>query len=81
MLTRTALGALVQAVRTAIRQGTLLTSAVASRPQLPLGLLLLVALFLMVQDRIDARDPKLAHAATTQRDAELTFPDLFGGRR
>lgn len=81
VLTRTALGALVQAVRTAIRQGTLLTSAVASRPQLPLGLLLLVALFLMVQDRIDARDPKLAHAATTQRDAELTFPDLFGGRR
>jgi hypothetical protein len=53
---------------------------VGRQPQIPLVLLMVVAAFLAVQDRIDRRDPKLAHAATSQREAELAFLDVFGGR-
>jgi hypothetical protein len=34
-------------------------------------------LFLLVQDLIDRRDPKLAVARVTQRDDRVPFPDLF----
>jgi hypothetical protein len=42
----------------------------------------LVGIFLLVQDLIDRRDPKLAAARVTSRDESLLFPDLFppGGR-
>jgi hypothetical protein len=36
-----------------------------------------MVVFLLVQDLIDRRDPKLAVARVTQRDDRLGFPDLF----
>lgn len=42
------------------------------RPQLPIALLLVVALFLLVQNRIDRRDPKLA-GAPVDAEPELEF--------
>jgi hypothetical protein len=42
------------------------------RPQLPIVLLLIVGLFLLVQNRIDRRDPKLA-GAPVDADPELEF--------
>jgi hypothetical protein len=52
---------------------------VGRQPQIPFLLLMLVVAFLAVQDRIDRRDPKLALAAISQREAELAFLDVFGG--
>jgi hypothetical protein len=43
-----------------------------TRPQLPLALLFVVVLFLLVQNRIDRRDPKLAAAPVTA-EPELSF--------
>jgi hypothetical protein len=37
-----------------------------SHPELPLGLVIVVVLFLLVQHRIDRRDPKLAHAPSNE---------------
>lgn len=50
--------------------------AVATRdPQLPLGVLLAVVVFVLVQNRIDRRDPKLATARTTApTDLEFSPP-------
>jgi hypothetical protein len=45
------------------------------RPQLPLILILLVLGFLLVQNRIDRRDPKLA-GAPVDTEAELDFRPL-----
>lgn len=42
------------------------------RPQVPIALLLLVGLFLLVQNRIDRRDPKLA-AGDGEDDPDLLF--------
>jgi hypothetical protein len=42
------------------------------RPQLPLALLLVVALFLLVQNRIDRRDPKLA-GSDVEEEPDLEF--------
>jgi hypothetical protein len=55
---------------------------IAQEPQYPLGVAALVGIFLLVQDLIDRRDPKLAAARVTSRDESLLFPDLFppGGR-
>lgn len=53
--------------------------AVVSRPQYPLLALLFALAFLIVQDRIDRRDPKLAVTSVRQRDNEVFFPDRFGG--
>jgi hypothetical protein len=50
---------------------------IAQEPQYPLGLAALVGVFLLVQDVIDRRDPKLAAARVTSRDESLLFPDLF----
>ncbi len=50
---------------------------IAEQPQYPIGVLGLVAVFLLVQDLIDRRDPKLAVARVTGRDSMLVFPDLF----
>ena len=48
--------------------------------ELTLAAMLLFALaFLIVQDRIDRRDPKLAVSSVRQRDNEVFFPDRFGG--
>ena len=50
---------------------------IAQEPQYPLGVAGLVGVFLIVQDLIDRRDPKLAAARVTSRDESLVFPDLF----
>jgi hypothetical protein len=42
------------------------------KPQLPIALLLLVALFLLIQNRIDRRDPKLA-GVPVEEEPELEF--------
>lgn len=42
------------------------------RPQLPIVLLLVVGLFLLAQNRIDRRDPKLADAPL-EAEPELAF--------
>lgn len=47
-----------------------------TKPQLPLALLVIVLLFLLVQNRIDRRDPKLA-AAPVSADPELTFGPIL----
>jgi hypothetical protein len=50
-----------------------------TKPQLPLALFVIVLLFLLVQNRIDRRDPKLAAAPRTA-EPELTFgPVLRSG--
>jgi hypothetical protein len=51
---------------------------IAREPQYPLSALGLVGLFLLIQDLIDRRDPKLAAARATRREGSLEFPDLFG---
>ena len=50
---------------------------IAQEPQYPLGVAALVGVFLLVQDLIDRRDPKLAGARVTSRDERLLFPDIF----
>jgi hypothetical protein len=47
-----------------------------TKPQLPLVLFVIVLLFLLVQNRIDRRDPKLA-AAPVSAEPELTFGPIF----
>jgi hypothetical protein len=47
-----------------------------TKPQLPLVLFVIVLLFLLVQNRIDRRDPKLA-AAPANADPELTFGPIL----
>ena len=53
----------------------------AEAPGYPLGVLGLVAVFLLVQDLIDRQDPRLAMARVTGRDSRLRFPDLFPPER
>ncbi|MFN2538466.1 MAG: hypothetical protein ABR549_10000 [Mycobacteriales bacterium] len=49
-----------------------LTQAATTSPQLPLGLLATVVIFLLVQNRIDRRDPKLIVTdATSSRELEF----------
>jgi hypothetical protein len=48
-----------------------------TKPQLPLALFVIVLLFLLVQNRIDRRDPKLAIAPATA-EPELTFGPILG---
>jgi hypothetical protein len=47
-----------------------------TKPQLPLALFVIVLLFLLVQNRIDRRDPKLAAAPVTA-EPELTFGPIL----
>ena len=54
---------------------------VVSSPQYPLSAISLAMGFLLVQDLIDRRDPKLAVVSRSQRDNEVTFPDRFAGTR
>ena len=62
-----------------VASGVLHTAAaVVRQPQYPVSALAAAFLFLLVQDRIDRRDPKLQLAARSQRDNERTFPDHFG---
>ena len=51
--------------------------AVAVEPQYPVTAIMIALFFLLLQDRIDRRDPKLA-AVARQRDNEVSFPDRFG---
>jgi uncharacterized membrane protein YgcG len=50
---------------------------VLAKPQFTLIPLLLALIFMLIQHRIDARDPKLVNASRTKRDMTLTFPDEF----
>ena len=54
---------------------------VVSSPQYPLSAISLAMGFLLVQDLIDRRDPKLAVVSRSQRDNEVSFPDRFAGPR
>ncbi|MDT7538540.1 MAG: large repetitive protein [Actinomycetota bacterium] len=47
-----------------------------TKPQLPLALFVIVLLFLLVQNRIDRRDPKLA-VAPANAEPELTFGPIL----
>ena len=49
--------------------------AVASTFGFPIGLMVAVLLFLLIQDRLDGRDPKLRAAPLTADDSMLTFGD------
>ncbi|MCW2623146.1 MAG: hypothetical protein JWL64_2748, partial [Frankiales bacterium] len=49
---------------------------VVGKPALPLALLFVVVVFLLVQNRLDRRDPKLA-AAPVQSEPELTFEPAY----
>jgi len=59
-----------------------LIAPVAERAIFPLALLVIAGLFLLIQDRIDRRDPKLARAPL-RADPDLPFPPppLPGGNR
>jgi hypothetical protein len=71
------LGVPLAGLRQTARAATAAAVTVVRSPQYPLSALALAALFLLVQDAIDRRDPKLAVARVTQRDDRLPFPDLF----
>lgn len=73
------LGRALARVQEVSRQVAVTVGAVVSRPQYPLLALLFALAFLIVQDRIDRRDPKLAVSSVRQRDNEVFFPDRFGG--
>jgi hypothetical protein len=64
-------------LRETARRVSEVAMTIAEQPQYPIGVLGLVAVFLLVQDLIDRRDPKLAVARVTGRDSMLVFPDLF----
>ena len=69
------------ALRETARRLSEVAMHLADAPQYPLGVLVLVAIFLLVQDLIDRRDPKLATARVNGRDSLLRFPDLFPPER
>jgi hypothetical protein len=69
------------ALRETARRVSEVAMHLAEQPQYPVGVLALVAVFLLVQDLIDRRDPKLAVARVTGRDSRLSFPDLFPPER
>ena len=49
-------------------------------PQLPLGLLVVVALFLLAQNQIDKRDPKFATTRTAEpRELDFDGPHRLDG--
>jgi hypothetical protein len=75
------LGVSLPVLRETARRVSEVAMQIAEQPQYPLGVLALVAVFLLVQDLIDRRDPKLAAARVTGREASVPFPDLFPPRR
>jgi hypothetical protein len=75
------LGVSLPVLRETARRVSEVAMHIAEQPQYPVGVLALVAVFLLVQDLIDRRDPKLAVARVTGRDSMLPFPDLFPPRR
>jgi len=76
-------GVRIAVVRDTVRRVAETALTLAQQPQYPLSAVGLAGLFLLVQDLIDRRDPKLAVARGTQRDDRSPFPDLFppGGDR
>ena len=68
----------VAAVKEVAQRAGQTAYAVVKAPQYPLAALLVAALFLLVQDFIDRRDPKLVAAALhDEDDGEDAFPDVF----
>ena len=74
---RAMVGALVssvaEGVRTTVKPAAV--AAVATTFTFPLLLMLAVFLFLLVQHRVDGRDPKLRQAPLTGADTIVTFVD------
>ncbi len=71
------LGVPVTSLRETAERASAVAMTVVRSPQYPLSALALAAIFLLVQDLIDRRDPKLAAARLTNRDDRQAFPDLF----
>lgn len=69
--------ALVRKAQQVARQATQAAVAIVTEPQYPLGAIAVAVLFLLLQDFIDRRDPKLAAASNRSADAEEVFPDLL----
>ena len=74
------LGVPLGAISATAKRATAVALEVVKKPQYPLSALMLAGLFLLLQDMIDRRDPKLAVARMTARDDRLVFPDLFAPR-
>jgi hypothetical protein len=71
------IGGTLAQLGTVARQAQQAAAAVVTSPQYPLTAILLALGFLLIQDLIDRRDPKLAVAKRRQRDNEIDFPDRF----
>jgi hypothetical protein len=66
-------GAVVDRVTTSVKPAVV--AAVATTFSFPLALAVLVILFLLVQARMDSRDPKLRHAPRTTWESYIPFKD------
>lgn len=62
-----------EGVQTAVKPAAV--AAVAQTFTFPLALMLVVLLFLLIQDRLDGRDPKLRQAPLTSAETALAFDD------
>lgn len=70
-------GSFLQSAREVAQRATQAAVAVVTSPQYPLAALLVAGVFLLVQDFIDRRDPKLVAAAVHDEDDGEDFPDVF----
>lgn len=68
---------LLQTVREVAQRASQAAVAIVKAPQYPLAALLVAGLFLLVQDLIDRRDPKLVAAALHDEEDGEDFPDVF----
>ena len=67
----------LRTAREVAQRATQAAVAVVKSPQYPLAALLVAGIFLLVQDFIDRRDPKLVAAALHDEDDGEDFPDVF----
>ncbi len=74
------IGGTLAQLGTVVRRAQQAVVAVVTSPQYPLTAIFLALGFLLVQDLIDRRDPKLAVAKRRQRENEIEFPDRFHQR-
>ncbi len=74
------IGGTLAQLGTVVRRAQQAASAVVTSPQYPLAAIFLALGFLLIQDLIDRRDPKLAVAKRRQRENEIEFPDRFHQR-
>jgi hypothetical protein len=67
------LGAVGERVRTTVKPAVV--AAIASTFTFPLALAILVVLYLLVQARLDGRDPKLRYAPTSAGETYVAFEE------